>query len=48
MMNLEDDKIRCVALLRETDSDCSSSIDSDEKNAEYKTQTANLHLLAVK
>ena len=31
MMSLGDDKIRCVALFCETDSDCSSSIDSNEE-----------------
>ena len=31
MMSLGDDKIRCVAQFCETDSDCSSSIDSDEE-----------------
>ena len=48
MMSLEGNKVRCVALFCETDSGCSSLIDSDEENAEYKTQTGKLHKQALK
>ena len=36
MMNLGGDKIRCVAVFCQTDSDCSNSIDSDEEKCKMQ------------